>query len=174
MAWLGIAALALVLALAGLVLATRPPSQAALGSSLAAATPALTSDLLGVGVPQAAPDQALQLIRYTLAPGATTAAHPRPGIRVSYVAAGAYEFTLLSGQAEVWRAGVSRTSGQPTTLKVGVAYVFRPGDALFLDEGVVSKARSLGPGPLVLWQAALSSTNQLTVHAPIAVGTPPA
>jgi len=161
-AWLGFPALALAVALAAVVLLAGPHGQAAPGSPAPAGTPAVMTDLLGYGVPQSLPGQALQLIRYTLAPGGTTSPHTRPGIRVSYVEAGAYGFTLLSGRAEVWRAGVERTHGQPQALKPGVAYVFRPGDALFLDAGVISKAVSLGPDTLVLWQAALGPANQLT------------
>lgn len=169
--WLGLPALALILA-AGVLVAGGPrgQSQAAAVAS-PAATPVLTTDLLGYGLPQSLPGQALQLIRYTLPVGGTTQPHTRPGIRVSFVAQGAYGFTLLSGRAEVWRAGVDRRHGQPEPLQVGTEYVFRPGDAIFLDEGVVSRARSLGPEPLVLWQAALAPAANLTTTV-VPAGTP--
>src|SRR4051794_15065423 len=70
----------------------------------ASALPGYKTELLGLASPSAAPGQALQLIRITVAPGVETEPHARPGERINYVLEGTYEFHLVSGTVEAKRA----------------------------------------------------------------------
>jgi quercetin dioxygenase-like cupin family protein len=131
----------------------------------------ITTELLGVGVPSASPENALQLIRYTLAADGRTEPHIRPGIRLTHVESGTYGVTVVSGRVVVWRAGDDPAPEATQPLAPGVEHVLQPGDALFIDEGAVISSHAVGDEPLVLVQAAYSPADDLTTTS-IPVGTP--
>lgn len=132
----------------------------------------LTTELLAVGNPSTAPDQALQLIRFTLEPGATTDPHRRPGARVGYVDQGIWGVTVVEGNVVLQPGG-----GDPSTdrevLAPGSEYLLEAGDGLFIDSGAVIASRSAGEESLVLWQAASSPADELTTES-VPAGSPAA
>ena len=140
------------------------------------ATPSdVTTELLGVGVPSGEPDRALQLIRYTLAPEGRTEPHLRAGIRLTVVESGSYGVTVISGRVVIWRSGDDPAPEATEPLELGVEHVLQPGEALFVDEGAVISSHAIGEEPLVIWQAALSPTDELTTTSiPVDVATPQA
>jgi hypothetical protein len=134
-------------------------------------TSPITTDLLGVGVPSASPAEALQIIRYTLVPDGRTEPHIRAGFRLTVVQSGTYGVTVTSGRVVIWRPGDDPSPDKTQPLPLGVEQVLQPGDALFIDEGAVIGSHAIGSEPLVLWQAALSPSDQLTTTS-IPVGSP--
>lgn len=155
------------LKVAGAALVGAAMATSAIRAGLAAqdATPAsingVRTELLGVGFPTGQDGQVLQLIRFTLEPGATTAPHVRPGTRVNYVDRGRWGVTVVGGLVELQPAGGDRQSDREA-LSPGSEYILEVGDSLFIDEGAVIASRNAGDEPLVLYTSATSPADALT------------
>lgn len=132
--------------------------------SAVAESDGLTTELLGFGVPGETPDQAVQLIRFTVAPGASTEPHRRAGARVDYVASGSWEVTVVEGNVELQPAGGDRTTDREA-LAPGSVHVLAVGDSIFLDDGAVIASRNTGAEPLVVLSAAASPASELTTES---------
>jgi hypothetical protein len=93
----------------------------------------VTVEVLGTGLPTAAPDRMLALARVTFAPGFTLQAHTHPGALIGHFEAGAFGFRVLEGEsARVVRAGGAGTpaaadpmAGEP--VPPGTEVIFNPG-----------------------------------------------
>jgi hypothetical protein len=118
-------------------------------------------EVLGTGLPAAAPGRMLTLARVTFAPRFTLAAHTHPGTLVGHFEAGAFGFRVLEGEsARVVRAGgagtpaaADPTAGEP--VPPGTEAILTPGDVLFHDEDVVAVDRNAGDEPVVFLAAVL-------------------
>jgi hypothetical protein len=158
-------------------------------------------EVLGTGLPAAAPDRMLGLARVTIAPGFTLEAHTLPGTFVGHFEAGAFGFQVLEGDsARVVRAGGGGTpaatdpkAGEPVTLGMevnlnpgdalvhdedvemippGTEVILNPGDVLVHDEDVVAVNRNAGDEPVVFLAAVLFITGEPFVA--FVAGTPAA
>jgi quercetin dioxygenase-like cupin family protein len=103
------------------------PTAAACGSSenATSATPTTTTtttaapatvvrDVLDNDLtPPGAPDSTLSLVRYTIPAGAKLARHVHPGVQMASIESGTLTYTVMSGTAQVRRAGA--TTDTPTT-----------------------------------------------------------
>lgn len=129
-------AAALVAVVAGLSLRACGSSSSTAGSvTETTSTPATTAPsgepvvkevLAEDTTPPGAPGYTLTLIRYTIAPGAKLAAHIHPGVQMANIDSGALTYTIISGTAQVRRAGGEATAvtGPTTiTLKAGDSVV---------------------------------------------------
>ena len=126
----------------------------------------VTVEVLGTGLPTAAPDRMLALARVTFAPGFTLQAHTHPGALIGHFEAGAFGFRVLEGEsARVVRAGGAGTpaaadpmAGEP--VPPGTEVIFNPGDVLFHDEDVVAVDRNAGDEPVVFLASVLFTTGE--------------
>lgn len=132
------------------------------GRAQDAATPTVAPvvrEVLGDGEPVAAPGQSLELVRFTIAPGTTLPAHTHPGMQVAWLEAGELEYTVITGEAPITRAGAAPgTPGPNETLGAGQTTTFLPGDSWVEPGGVVHFGRNAGTEPVVILVASLFET----------------
>ena len=123
------------------------------------ATPAageLVPELLGHGLPTAAPGFDLSLYRATFGAGAALPPHSHPGASIVYVESGTLAFTSLEGEARLIRAGTAATpEAEGEVLAADTEVMLTAGDALFFPDVHSDAARNAGDGPLVLLLANL-------------------
>ncbi len=128
------------------------------------ATPAageLLPELLGHGLPIAAPGFDLSLYRVTFGAGAVVPSHTHPGASVVYVESGTLEFTSLDGEAWLMRAGTAATpEGQGELLAVDTPVMVSAGDALFFPTEHGDIATNVGDDALVLLLANLHTEGE--------------
>ena len=128
------------------------------------ATPAagaIVPELLGHGLPNAAPGFDLSLYRVTFAAGAVLPPHTHPGASVVYVESGTLGFTSLEGEAWLMRAGTTATpEAQGELLAHDTEVTLEAGDALFFPDEHGDSAFNAGDGPLVLWLANLHTAGE--------------
>ena len=128
------------------------------------ATPAageLLPELLGHGLPSAAPGFDLSLYRVTFAAGAVLPPHTHPGASVVYVESGTLGFTSLEGEAWLMPAGTTATpDAQGELLAVDTEVMLTAGDALFFPTEHGDAAYNAGDEPLVLWLANLHTAGE--------------
>jgi quercetin dioxygenase-like cupin family protein len=99
--------------------ATAAPSAPA--TTPAAPVPVVRDVLDNDMTPPGAPGSTLSLVRYTIAPGAKLAPHVHPGVQMASIESGTLTYTVMSGIAQVRRAGASTntpTAG-PITIQLG-------------------------------------------------------
>ena len=147
--------LLVVVALAG------PLAYGRLGPATVAqeATPAageLVPELLGHGLPSAAPGFDLSLYRVTFGVGAAVPPHTHPGASLVYVETGTFAFTPLEGEVRLVRAGAAAApEAEGEVLAQGTEVLLTAGDALFFPGEHGDSGRNAGDGPLVLLLANL-------------------
>ena len=141
------------------------------------ATPAplrhgLTLTVLGNGLPSAAPDHVLYLIRGVVEPGGWIAPHYHPGAQVFYVDRGSVAFTVYKGPLRLVRAGTATPAAAPGTagemVPPGTEVVLGPGDSLYYEQDVVESLRNAGAEEAVFLLSTLYLAGQ-----PLAVFTNP-
>ena len=139
------AAIALVIAACGLGLG--------LGSSAAGAAPSkepVERTIYGTTDPKNAPGQTLSLQQVVIAPGAKLAVHFHEGTQLATVRAGKLTYNVVSGTAQVTRAG-----GSIESVNGPDSVVLRKGDALVENESLVHYGANKGKAPVVLELTAL-------------------
>ena len=123
------------------------------------ATPAageIVVELLGHGLPNAAPGFDLSLYRATFPPGTGIPPHTHPGGSVVYVESGTMAFTSLAGEAYLIRAGTMATpEAEGELLALDTEVTLTAGDALFWPDEHGDVAHNVGDEPLVLLLANL-------------------
>lgn len=161
----------LVVVLAGLLAAGRITP----GTIAQEATPAagaLVPELLGHGLPNAAPGFDLSLYRVTFGAGAMAPPHTHPGASVVYVDSGALGFTSLEGEVYLFRAGAMATpEAEGELLAHDTEVTLTAGDSLFFPDEHGDVAYNAGDGPLVLLLANLYTEGE-PVLTLIATPTP--
>src|SRR5215211_1086728 len=107
--------------------------------------------------------------RRTVAPGASSGAHPAAGPVVLSVASGEVAFTVVDGAALITRAGATTQEN----LAAGSEADLYPGDSVFYDEGVVHIVSNEGTTPAVTIEARLNPSDATTTApSPSASPTP--
>lgn len=128
------------------------------------ATPAagaLVPELLGQGLPSAAPGFDLSLYRVTFGAGAAMPPHTHPGASVVSVEAGTLGFTSLEGEAWLIRAGTAATpEAQGELLTHGTEVMLTAGDALFFPDEHGDSARNASDDSVVLLLANLHTAGE--------------
>ena len=121
----------------------------------------VAAELLGHGLPTAAPGFDLSLYRVTLGAGAIVPPHTHPGASVVYVESGTFGFTPLEGEAWLIRAGTAATpEAQGELLATDAEVMLTAGDALFFPGEHGDSGRNAGDGPLVLLLANLHTAGE--------------
>jgi hypothetical protein len=122
---------------------------------------AVVPELLGHGLPTAAPGFDLSLYRVTFGAGAVVPPHTHPGASVVYVESGTLAFTSLEGEAWLIRAGTAATpEAQGELVAPDTEVMLNAGDALFFPDEHGDVASNAGDGPLVLWLANLHTAGE--------------
>lgn len=135
-------------------------------------TAAVVRDVLGGGLPAAAPGKTLQLVRFTIAPGTTLPVHTHPGTQVAWLESGTLRYTVVQGEVPVTRVGPADGSPGPAeTLTSGMTTGMGPGDSWVEPEGVAHFAQNAGTEPVVILVASLFTVGEPPSHA-VAAATP--
>ena len=146
--------------LGGSVLSSRL-TPASVAQEATPAAGAVVLELLGHGLPNAAPGFDLSLYRVTLEPGAVVPPHTHPGAAVVYVESGTFAFTPLEGEAWLMPAGTAATpEAQGEALTLGTEITVNAGDSLFFPDEHGDSGRNAGDDTLVLWIANLHTEGE--------------
>ena len=128
------------------------------------ATPAagaITPELLGHGLPNAAPGFDLQLYRVTLGAGAVVPPHTHPGASVVSVESGTFAFTSLEGEAYLLRAGTMATpQAEGELLAHNTEVTLTAGDSLFFPDEHGDTGYNAGDDEVVLLLANLHTEGE--------------
>jgi quercetin dioxygenase-like cupin family protein len=128
--------------------------------------------ILGNGLPSAAPDHVLYLIRGMFEPGGWIAPHYHPGAQIFYVDQGTIGFTVYKGPLRLVRAGTATPTADPGSagemVPPGTEVLLQPGDWLYYEADVVESARNAGDVPAVFLLSTLYQAGQ-----PLAIFTNP-
>jgi hypothetical protein len=130
--------------------AAAPSTTAA--ASKAAAVPVLREVLDNDLKPPGAPGRTLSLVRYTIAPGAKLAPHVHPGVQMASIQSGTLSYTVVSGTAEVRRAGATTDTPVkgPATIQLG------RGDAVTEIGNMVHFGENKTKTPIIILAALLT------------------
>jgi mannose-6-phosphate isomerase-like protein (cupin superfamily) len=140
----------------------------------------VTTEVLGRFPSELAPGQALALLRITFAPGGSVAPHTHPGETVFHLAAGALQFTLHEGEAQLVRAvDGSPVAATPTAVEaipVGEEITLSMGDTVYYDAEVLQSERNDGDEDAVVIVSNLRGVNEPArqFHEEMAASTPAA
>ena len=122
---------------------------------------ALVPEVLGRGLPTAAPGFDLSLYRVTFGAGAAVPPHTHPGASIVYVESGTLGFTSVEGEAWLIRAGTTATpEAQGEVLAADTEVMLTAGDALFFPDEHGDIARNAGDDSLVLLLANLHTEGE--------------
>ncbi len=147
-----------LLSLATLMLAMPLPAARAgqTGTPVPGTPVAVVRDVLGSSDPAAAPEEVLQLARYTIAAGARLPVHTHPGDQMATVDAGTLTYHVVANG----EAAVTRADGTTEVLRPGERATFEVGDAWVEPEGMVHYAENLSGAPVVLIAASLFAAGE--------------
>lgn len=121
----------------------------------AAAEPVVKEVLAEDTTPPGAPGYTLTLIRYTIAAGAQLAPHVHPGVQMASIDSGTLSYTIVSGTAEVQRAG-----GQPTPVTGPAQITLGPGDSVVEPFDMVHFGANDTDEPVVISATLLTESAQ--------------
>ena len=128
------------------------------------ATPAAggpVAELLGHGLPVAAPGFDLSLYRVTFGPGAAVPPHTHPGASVVYIETGTFGFTSLEGEVYFFRAGsMANPEAEGELLAHDTEVTLTAGDALFFPGEHGDSGYNAGDDDLVLLLANLHTEGE--------------
>ena len=117
---------------------------------------AITLELLGHGLPNAAPGFDLSLYRVTIGVGAVVPPHTHPGASVVSIESGTFAFTSLEGEAYLFRAGSMATpEAEGELLAHDTEVTLTAGDSLFFPDEHGDTGYNAGDDEVVLFLANL-------------------
>ena len=125
-----------------------------------AAGPVVVREVLGQGLPAAAPGQALALVHYTIPPATTLPPHVHPGVQVAHIVSGRLTYTVLTGEVPVARAVDGGQPGRSETIAAGEVTELGPEDAVVEHPGVAHFGRNDGAEPVVILASTLLAVDQ--------------
>jgi quercetin dioxygenase-like cupin family protein len=118
-------------------------------------TQSVTREVLASGYPNDAQGRILELVRYTIPPGANIRPHIHPGMQIERVEFGTLTYTVVKGSAKILRANRTEEilqAGQTTLLKVG--------DSLIEPGGMVHYGKNESASVVILLSASLFNAKQ--------------
>ena len=143
--------------------------------AVAAASPTaapVVRELLGQGLPPAAQGQNLDLVRYTIAPGATLPIHVHPGMQVAFILSGELTYHVLLGEVPVTRSANQPVAAPSEIVAAGETTILHPNDSIVEAPGVVHFGENLGTEPVVILAATLFASDQPSAIVVNPQGTP--
>jgi quercetin dioxygenase-like cupin family protein len=112
--------------------------------------PAITTEVLGEGLPSDIPGKALWLMRVTFEPGAVAAPHSHPGSTIFTIQSGSINFTVEQGSVALSRAGTIATPEASEQMGAGSEFTLAPGDSVFYEGDAVFTEVNEGSDPVVI------------------------
>ena len=145
-----------VAALAVAVLRCGPAAPAgSAGPTAGASVRPVVREVLAAGDPRAAPDQRLELVRYTIQPGTRLALHRHPGMQLAMIESGILTYTVTAGEVTIHQAdGGSRVVRSGDTARI-VA-----GEWIAESEAVVHFGANEGPDVVVILASSLLEADE--------------
>jgi len=149
-----------VVALAALVLVV------AVAGGAYAATRALGGELpqrqlINSGRPGNAPGNVFELVRVTIPPGATIAAHSHPGMQIILIESGAVQYSVIRGAVKIRRAALSDgTAGPVEIVRAGQTAEVDAGDSFIETRGMVHSVMNEGTVPAVILASSLFDADE--------------
>lgn len=124
----------------------------------ASATPAagVVREVLSETEPATAPGELFQLVRYTIPPDTTLAAHTHPGIQMNIIEGGVLTYYVVA-EGEVI---VTRVDGTVETFGPGESTTLHVDDRLIEPAGVVHYGANLGDEPVIILTASLLAADE--------------
>ena len=121
-----------------------------------AGSPGVTRDMLGAGLPAAAPGQELGMRRVTFAPGASIPGEVHSGAQIILIVSGTLGLQVMGGEVVIRRANPDGTMGEPQTVKAGPDQLqLKPGDTALEGETLVLHPYNPGREPVMILVASL-------------------
>lgn len=118
--------------------------------------PVVREILAAMDDPPGAGERRLTLVRYTIAAGATLAAHIHPGVQMASIESGTLSYQVVSGRATVRRAG----SSVDEFLDGPVATTLAPGDAVIEPFDMVHYGANTTAEPVIILATLLTESGQ--------------
>lgn len=124
----------------------------------ASATPApgVVREVLSETEPATAPGEVFQLVRYTIPPDTTLAAHTHPGIQMNIIEAGVLTYYVVADGEVI----VTRADGTVETYGPGESTTLNVEDRLIEPAGVVHYGANLGDEPVIIVTASLLAADE--------------
>jgi len=113
-------------------------------------TQSVTREVLASGYPSDAEGRILELVRYTIPPGANLPPHIHPGMQIERVIQGTLTYTVVKGSAKIVRS--NRTE---ETLQAGQTTLLKVGDSLAEPGGMVHYGKNETSSNVILLSASL-------------------
>ncbi len=129
------------------------------GSPLPADSSGVGGGPIGGGEPDAAPGNTLWLRQGIFEPGGYVGPHHHPGALVLYLESGSLVYSVIEGEATVYRAATDDPPGPVETFGPGEVAMIEAGDAVF-EQGVLHTAENQGEEPTIVWISALATTDE--------------
>ncbi len=115
----------------------------------------MVRDVLASGRPSAAPEDSLELVRYTIQPGTTLAPHHHPAMQLALVESGTLSYTVIARTVAVHAAdGLTRSIGPGET---GTIY---SREWIVEDETIAHFGKNAGSDPVVILVASLLAADE--------------
>ncbi len=124
-------------------------------TTASSAEPVVKEVLAEDTTPPGAPGYTLTLIRYTIAPGAQLAPHIHPGVQMANIDSGTLTYTVVSGTAQVRRAG-----GEPTAVTGPTTITLKAGDSVVEPFDMVHFGANDTDEPVVISATLLTESAQ--------------
>jgi len=117
--------------------------------------PPVVRTVLASGIPDAAPSDRLELVRYVIQPGTTLAAHHHPGMQLALIESGTLTYTVIDGEVTVHAAdGITRTIGP------GETGTIQAGEWIAEDESIHHFGKNAGSVPVVILASSLLAADE--------------
>ena len=101
--------------------------------------PPVVRSVLAAANPSAAPDDNLELVRYTIQPGTALAVHRHPGTQLALVESGTLTYTVIEGEVTVHEA-----DGGTRLIGPGQTGMIAAGEWIMEHEGIVGASDGRG------------------------------
>jgi quercetin dioxygenase-like cupin family protein len=165
---------AIVFAATGSVESQSAPVASPVAASPEATPAGAVRTTLAMGMPEGAPGQTLELVRYDIPAGVTLAVHIHPGMQIATVVSGELTYHVLKGTVQIGRAANAAGTNQGATepLSAGESTVLSPGDWVVEVPGAVHYGENLGTEPVVLLASTLLVTGEPAAIPVNPEGTP--
>lgn len=117
--------------------------------------PPVVRAVLGSAQPADAPEDALELVRYTIQPSTALAPHRHPGTQLALIESGTLTYTVIEGEVTVHQAdGGSRVIGPGETGRIAA------GEWIVEDETIVHYGANEGSEPVVILASSLLEADE--------------
>jgi quercetin dioxygenase-like cupin family protein len=111
--------------------------------------------VLAAANPSAAPDDNLELVRYTIQPGTALAVHRHPGTQLAFIESGTLTYTVIEGEVTV-----NEADGGTRPIGPGQTGMIAAGEWIMEHEGVVHFGANDGDEPVVILASSLLGADE--------------